>query len=128
MGVKLVRRSVGGLMDPALPEAEVGRVRAVLEAYRPAGIYYHALRTRQSGARSFVSFHIQVPGTWSVQRGHDLLEELEAAVRGALPHATVFTHIEPIEDPISWGDQALDRAAQAVEPGSGTGSGPEQAG
>jgi cation diffusion facilitator family transporter len=113
MGVKLVRRSVAGLMDPALPESEVGQVREVLEGYRPAGIHYHALLTRQSGARAFVSFHVQVPGNWSVQRGHDLLEELEAEVRQALPHATVFTHIEPIEDPLSWGDQALDRAGRS---------------
>lgn len=111
-GVKLVRRSAAGLMDPALSEAEVGQVREVLEAHRPSGIHYHALRTRQSGARSFVSFHVQVPGDWSVQRGHDLLEELEAEVRRALPHATVFTHIEPIEDPLSWGDQALDRSGR----------------
>ena len=118
-GVKLVRRSAAGLMDPALPEAEVSLVRSTLEAYRPAGIRYHALRTRQSGARSFVTFHVQVPGDWSVQRGHDLLEQLEGQVRQALPHATVFTHIEPIEDPVSWRDQALDRPVPAVDPEPG---------
>ena len=122
-GVKLVRRSAAGLMDPALPEAEVNLVRSTLEAYRPAGIRYHALRTRQSGARSFVSFHVQVPGDWSVQRGHNLLEQLEAEVRQALPHATVFTHIEPIEDPLSWRDEALDRSVQVAHPDPKPGTG-----
>jgi divalent metal cation (Fe/Co/Zn/Cd) transporter len=70
-----------------------------------------------------VSFHVQVPGDWSVQRGHDLLEQLEAQVRQALPHATVFTHIEPIEDPLSWRDEALDRSIQVAEPDPEPGTG-----
>lgn len=117
MGVKLVRRSASGLMDPALPEEQVRRIRSTLESRAPEGIRYHALRTRESGARSFVSFHVQVPGDWTVQRGHDLLEELEGEIRQGLPYATVFTHIEPIEDPASWRDQALDRpSAEASAP------------
>jgi divalent metal cation (Fe/Co/Zn/Cd) transporter len=70
-----------------------------------------------------VSFHVQVPGDWSVQRGHNLLEQLEAEVRQALPHATVFTHIEPIEDPLSWRDEALDRAVQIAHPDPEPGTG-----
>jgi divalent metal cation (Fe/Co/Zn/Cd) transporter len=57
----------------------------------------------------FVSMHIQVPGRWTVQRGHRLLEDIERDVRRALPGATVFTHLEPAEDPASWEDQTLDR-------------------
>jgi divalent metal cation (Fe/Co/Zn/Cd) transporter len=57
----------------------------------------------------FVSVHIQVPGRWSVQRGHELLEELERDIRRALPGATVDTHLEPAEDPVSWEDESLDR-------------------
>lgn len=127
MGVKLVRRSVLGLMDPALAEEEVQRIRNALEARVASGIRYHALRTRQSGARSFVSFHVQVPGDWTVQRGHDLLEELEGEIRRDLPHTTVFTHIEPIEDPASWRDQTLDRPAEEPgdpAPGGGAGAPP----
>jgi divalent metal cation (Fe/Co/Zn/Cd) transporter len=52
---------------------------------------------------------VLVPGTWTVQRGHDLLEKLEADIRDALPHTTVFTHLEPIEDPASHDDIQLDR-------------------
>lgn len=111
-GSRLVGVSIGGLMDRSLPEPEVARVREVLEeaAVRADGeVRWHALRTRSAGARSFVSFHVQVPGGWSVQRGHDLLEAIEAEVRRRLPAATVFTHLEPVEDPRSYHDQALDR-------------------
>ncbi len=108
-GIGLIRGSILGLMDPALPDTDVEAVRSILAGYQPQGVRYHALRTRQSGARSFVSMHIQVPGGWNVQRGHDLLETIEDQVRQVVPAATVFTHIEPIEDPASWQDQKLDR-------------------
>jgi cation diffusion facilitator family transporter len=109
-GSKLVRKSVQGLMDVALPANELGQVTAVLDhhcAQHP--IEYHALRTRQSGAQRFVSVHIQVPGHWSVQQGHALVEEIEHDLRQLLRPISVFTHLEPIEDPASWRDIALNR-------------------
>jgi divalent metal cation (Fe/Co/Zn/Cd) transporter len=45
-----------------------------------------------------------------VQRGHDLLERIEEEVRAAVPNSTVFTHLEPIEDPASFADVGLERA------------------
>lgn len=113
-GLRLVSTSVGGLMDRSLPEDDVARVSDILDrtvAGEEGEIRYHALRTRSAGARSFVSFHVQVPGEWSVQRGHDLLEAIEAEIRQRLPAATVFTHLEPVEDPRSYDDQSLDRPA-----------------
>jgi cation diffusion facilitator family transporter len=110
-GVSLIRTSVGGLMDATLPAAQVRAAAAILDGYADRGVRYHALRTRRAGSRSFVSCHVQVPGSWSVQRGHDLLEEVEEAICGAVPDASVFTHLEPLEDPLSWSDEALDRRA-----------------
>ncbi|HXX64001.1 MAG TPA: cation transporter dimerization domain-containing protein, partial [Bacteroidota bacterium] len=69
----------------------------------------HALRTRQAGARRFVSMHVVVPGSWTVHRGHQLLEQLEAEIRRSIAGVTVFTHLESLEDPASWEDVALDR-------------------
>lgn len=108
-GVSLLRRSASGLMDAALPEEELEKIKEILESHRAEKVHYHALRTRRSGAQRFVSVHIQVPGAWSVQRGHILLEEIEADIRSALPRTSVFTHLEPIEDPVSWHDIALHR-------------------
>jgi cation diffusion facilitator family transporter len=108
-GIKLVRQSVHGLMDTALPEEEMAQVEAVLARYLERGVAYHALRSRQSGSRRFVSVHIQVPGNWKVQKGHALLEEIERDLRQALPLISVFTHLEPIEDPASWQDIPLVR-------------------
>jgi cation diffusion facilitator family transporter len=109
-GIGIVRKSALGLMDTALPAEEQNKVRQILEAYTQMGVQYHALRSRQSGSRQFISFHVLVPGNWTVQRGHRLLEKIEAEVRSAFPSATVFTHLESLNDPASWEDTSLDRA------------------
>lgn len=108
-GGRLVRESVLGLMDTALPADEVDKIKAILGRYERVGVGYHALRTRQSGAQRFVSVHIQVPGAWSVQRGHTLLEEIEREIRQSLAPISTFTHLEPVEDPLSWQDIQLNR-------------------
>jgi cation diffusion facilitator family transporter len=108
-GVRIVRMSALGLMDTALPLKEQAKLKGLLEKYTKNGVEYHALRTRESGARQFVSFHVLVPGKWSVQRGHQLLETIEADIRKVMPNTTVFTHLESLNDPASWEDTNLDR-------------------
>lgn len=110
-GVHLMQRSAAGLMDSALPPDQLSAVEAALAPFRSNGVGFHALRTRQAGTRQFVSIHVLVPGEWTVQRGHDLAEEVEAAIRGPLPRAHVTTHIEPIEDARAHADIGLDRPA-----------------
>jgi divalent metal cation (Fe/Co/Zn/Cd) transporter len=96
-------------MDVSMPTEELAVIEAVLERYRAEGLDFHALRTRQAGARAFVTLHVLVPGEWSVQQGHDWSERIEADIRQALPHVHVITHLEPLEDPLSLVDQGLDR-------------------
>jgi cation diffusion facilitator family transporter len=108
-GVRLIRRSALGLIDTALPEEDRGRVEEVLDCFRATGVAFHALRTRRSGFRRFVSVHVLVPGDWSVQRGHELAEEIEEALRSSLPGSSIFTHLEPIDDPVSWADTSIER-------------------
>ncbi len=108
-GFRIVRESIGGLMHTALPAEERERLRAVIERHATDSIEFHALRTRRSGARTFLAVHVLVPGDWTVHRGHQLLEQIEADVRSALPGVTVFTHLESLGDPTSWDDQDLDR-------------------
>lgn len=107
-GVQLMRRSALGLMDTALPEAERAKIEAVLRRYTSQGISFHALRTREAGARRFVSVHILVPDEWTVRDGHEKLEQIERDIRGAVPNATVFTHLEPRDDPASFRDTGLE--------------------
>ncbi len=108
-GVQIVLRSVHGLMDRAVPVDEQHAVQAVLDRYRAEGAEFHALRTRLSGVRRFVTVHVLVPGAWTVHDGHVLLERIEADIRAAVPNVSVLTHLESIEDPASWDDIGLDR-------------------
>ena len=109
-GLRLVRRSALGLLDTALPAAEAAVLDGILSRYRgEEPVEFHAIRTRQAAARRFVTMHVLVPGDWTVQRGHALLERIEQEIRGTLPNATVLTHLEPVEDPVSFDDQGLDR-------------------
>jgi cation diffusion facilitator family transporter len=110
-GFLIVRRSVLGLMDTALPGEDLQAIKGIWDRYQAEGVQFHALRTRQSGVRRFVSMHVLVPGDWTVQRGHELLEKIENDIRQALPRTTVFTHLEPIDDPVSWDDATLERSA-----------------
>lgn len=108
-GFRIVRMSALGLMDTALSKEEQTLVLNALKPHTQNGVEHHALRTRQSGARKFVSLHVLVPGEWTVDRGHQLLEQIEADIRKALPGVTVFTHLESLNDPASWEDTSLDR-------------------
>lgn len=111
VGFRVVRKSVIGLMDTTLPTRDLDKVRQALDAYVTEDVEYHALWTRRSGTRSFVSLHVLVPGHWTVQRGHELCEHIEADVRAVLDNVTVFTHLEPLNDPASFEDLHLDRRA-----------------
>ncbi len=108
-GMRLLRETGAGLLDMALPEAEQQIIADILADYEKNGILFHALRTRVAGSRQFVSFHILVPGDWTVQSGHQLCEEIELRIIKALPGTNVVTHLEPLSDPISWADRDLDR-------------------
>lgn len=104
-GVILIRDSTAGLMDSALPESDHDVIRQILAKYSGPEVTFHAVQTRRSGRQRFVSAHVLVPGTWTVQRGHDLVEAVENDLGEALSDTTVHTHLEPLEDPRSWADQ-----------------------
>lgn len=101
-GVQLLRRSTAGLMDMALPPREVAIVQEAIDAVVGPDTPYHALRTRKSGARRFIDFHLLVPGSDTVQKAHEVATEIEARIENTLPNTFVTIHIEPREDAASW--------------------------
>lgn len=109
-GYQLVKRSVSGLMDAALPENEQRLIQDVMAKYQKKGVNFHALRTRQAAARRFISVHVLVPGDTTVHDAHHIVEDFEDDIRAAMGGAvTVFTHLEPAEDELSMEDLYLDR-------------------
>jgi cation diffusion facilitator family transporter len=104
VGIRLVRKSLLGLMDTGLDPEDMAAVNEVLDSHRANGVQFHALRTRQAGAWRFMSVHVLVPGEWTVARGHELSEQIENELRERLPRLTALTHLEPVEDPASYED------------------------
>ncbi|EYT62590.1 transporter [Dietzia sp. UCD-THP] len=108
IGYKLVHESGMGLMDATLPDEDNQAIQEVLDRHRqPGRVDFHELRTRESGRWRFVEFHALVPGDWSVDQGHDLVETVEQEIHAALPHSHITTHLEPIEDERAYNDVRL---------------------
>lgn len=102
MGVQLLRRSTAGLMDVTLPGEEVAVIQTAINHVAGADTPYHALRTRKSGSRRFIDFHLLLPGQTTVQESHDLVTKIESAIELDLPKTYVTIHVEPREDAASW--------------------------
>lgn len=107
-GWRLVSESASGLMDESLPKEDNARLRQILTDHESDEVHFHAFRTRISGARAFMEFHMLVPGAWSVQRGHDAMEDLIDLIRSEYTELRVIGHLEPIEDPRSYEDIHID--------------------
>jgi cation diffusion facilitator family transporter len=103
-GFQMLRRSVAGFMDAALPAEEQAVIENVMTKYKKKGVDFHAVRTRQAASRRFLSVHVLVPGDWTVHDAHHIAEDFEGDIRAALKNAVVNTHLEPIDDEISMYD------------------------
>jgi len=103
-GWQLVQRSASGLLDQALGAKAEAAIKQVLDRHRTQSVDFHALRTRRSGQRAFVSLHVLVPPTWTVRMAHELANTVEAEIIDSVPSASVITHIEPNDDPRAFSD------------------------
>ncbi len=114
-GLKILWDAASGLLDRSFDPELLIQVQLILDHYRAQGLDFHALRTRQAGRANFLQVHVLVPGAWTVQKGHLLLEELEGRLRKLLPGVRLHTHLEPIEDPASFEDIQLVRDDQGSQ-------------
>ncbi len=103
-GIKLIMRSVSGLMDEALPEEELDTVKGILDKYKEEKIIYHSLYTRRAASKNFIFLHLLMPGNWHISHGHEVTKRIESDIRSAHPDFDVFIHIEPLNDPDAFDD------------------------
>ncbi len=94
-GWVLVRKSIGGLMDEAVPEEELEKIRQAISAGAEGALEAHDLRTRHAARATFVQFHLVVPGNMSVAESHGICDRIEAAIQSDIPDAVVTIHVEP---------------------------------
>jgi cation diffusion facilitator family transporter len=112
-GSELILRSFNGLMDHSLPPVDQELIRSVIRANLPAGAEFHAVRTRQAGARRFVEFHLLVDGDVSVREAHHLAHRIEAALVDALPGLEVVIHVEPVDESESFEPDMLKQLGES---------------
>lgn len=106
-GWKLIAASAAGLMDVSLPKEDNDVLRGILSSFESDEISFHAFRTRESGSRRFMEFHMLVPGRWTVQEGHTQMDYVIEALKRDYPDIWITPHLEPIEDPRSYEDEEL---------------------
>jgi cation diffusion facilitator family transporter len=94
-GWRLMRESVGGLMDEAVPQDLLDRIRRVVSLHAEGAIEAHDLRTRHAGRLTFMEFHLVVPGDFSVHQAHEICDRIEAALKTEIEGAVITIHVEP---------------------------------
>ena len=115
-GWRLISRATAGLMDISLPAQDDEVIRRVLDGFTSDEVSWHRLLTREAGYRRFMQFDLLVPGEWSVQRSHDLVEEITDALLAEFPDLDVLCHVEPVEDPRSYEYEDLRPGAAESDP------------
>jgi cation diffusion facilitator family transporter len=94
-GWRLMKDSVGGLMDEAVPPETLAHIREIISTNADGAIEVHDLRTRHAGRMMFIDFHLVVPSSMSVAVAHDICDRLERAIRAEFPDALISIHVEP---------------------------------
>jgi cation diffusion facilitator family transporter len=93
---RLMRRNVDVVMDRAPADATLAARLAIERNVRGVGL--RRLRLRQAAGRFFVDVVIGVPPAAAVGQGHAAADDVEEAVKRALPEADVIVHVEPEAD------------------------------
>jgi len=96
-GWGLMKESIGGLMDEAVPEKVLGQIREIIAGNADGAIEAHDLRTRHAGRVTFIDFHLVVPGHMSVTDAHEICDRLERALKARVEDAMITIHVEPAE-------------------------------
>jgi divalent metal cation (Fe/Co/Zn/Cd) transporter len=117
-GYGLLRRPVSGILDAALPAEDLAAIESIVDRYRHEGIDFHALRTGEAGRQRFVYIHVLVPDEWTVKHSLDVTERFKADLATVLPGVITFAHVEPREDPASYGHDHLHPPVPPLEPPS----------
>jgi cation diffusion facilitator family transporter len=96
-GWKLMRSSIGGLMDEVVPEETLAKIRDIISSHAEGALEAHDLRTRQAGRAIFIDFHLVVPGNMTVSESHEVCDRIEAALRKEISDIMISIHVEPEE-------------------------------
>ena len=107
-GIKLIVRSTDGLMDQKLSEKDMILIKEILDNYKIQGVDYHALYTRQSSSKRFITFHLLFSGDITLGEAHEISKAVEIEIAEKIPNSDIFIHMEPMNDPDAYDDVLKD--------------------
>jgi cation diffusion facilitator family transporter len=96
-GWTMIRASVSGLMDEAVPPADLDKIRQIIHLNADGAIEAHDIRTRHAGRATFIDFHLVVPGSMAVSAAHEICDRVEQALKAEVPDSLITIHVEPEE-------------------------------
>lgn len=94
----VMRRSLGGLVDVKLPEAEENIIMQCILAHEGEIVSFHKLRTRKAGNQHHVDLHLVMPKSVNVEEAHRLCDSLEQKIEASLQHTSLTIHVEPCDE------------------------------
>ncbi|WP_035055541.1 cation diffusion facilitator family transporter [Desulfuromonas sp. TF] len=93
--LRLVRHSLGEVLDEKLPEQINQEVARLIEAHHGNMLDFHKLRTRRAGSQKIMDFHLTVCKHLSVEEAHAIADHLEKRIKEEIRGSDVTIHIEP---------------------------------
>jgi cation diffusion facilitator family transporter len=94
-GWRLVRESVGGLMDEAVRPELLAKIRGIVATHAEGAIEAHDIRTRHAGRFTFIEFHLVVPEEMRVGAAHEICDRVEEALKAEIADSVITIHVEP---------------------------------
>ena len=93
----LTLKSGHDLLDGRLPEQEENWIKEYIKGKMPPVRGYHDIRTRKSGPRRFIQFHLLLDKEMSLEASHKIASDIQAAIGRQFLSTTVTIHTEPYE-------------------------------
>ncbi|MFQ5984531.1 MAG: cation diffusion facilitator family transporter [Alphaproteobacteria bacterium] len=91
---EIARSALDILMDREFADEERERIRAIVMEH-PEVRGMHELRTRSSGIKPFIQFHLELDGELNLSRAHAIADEVEARIKEVFPGAEIIIHQDP---------------------------------
>lgn len=102
--LNLIKRSISGFLDEAFEKKDLEIINNVFKKYQIKGLKFHSIKSRQSGHKKFLSFHVLFPNRWSIKKSHDLVYQVEKEIKDYFPQIEIESHLEPLKDKKSFED------------------------
>jgi cation diffusion facilitator family transporter len=98
VAVDTIRKPISGLLDEKLPPSQEAVIEESIKKHSGEVYGFHALRTRRAGSQSYIDLHLVMAGDISLERAHQICDEIENEIQSTLHEASVTIHCEPCDD------------------------------